>query len=446
MHSTIPDPDSALLTDLYQLTMLQAYYREDMQKKAVFEFYVRRLPEARNFLIAAGLEQVLDWLESLQFGAAEIDWLRTLGRFDQAFLEHLRDFRFGGDVFAMREGTVCFANEPLLRVEASLPEAQFIESRLVNLLHYQTLVASKAARCRLAAGAVRLIDFGMRRAHGSEAALLASRASYIAGVDATATVAAAARFKLPLAGTMAHSFVQAHELETSAFRNFARAYSGDLVLLIDTYDIERGARRAVQVAHELGIRLHGVRIDSGDLALAARRTRAILDSLGSWETRILVSGNIDEYSIAMLLASAAPIDAFCVGTRISVSEDAPSLDCAYKLHQYDGRPCRKRSLWKETWPGPRQVYRQLDPRGKMERDLLCCADEAEAGRPLLHQVMSNGRRQSLSPDPAGVRTYCQEEMASLPDDLRSLQCCQRAIVEISQRQQELARLVDSRAT
>ena len=444
MHSPMTD---ALLTDLYQLTMMDAYYRLGMQQRAVFEFAVRRLPDSRNFLVAAGLEQALDYLETIRFTSEDIAWLRSLGRFSEPFLERLQTLRFTGDVFAMREGTVFFANEPVLRVEAPLPEAQLVESRLVNILQYQTLIASKAARCRLAAGDAQLIDFGMRRAHGAEAALLASRASFIGGFDATATLAAAREFDIPVVGTMAHSFVQAHELELAAFRNFARCQPDNVTLLIDTYDTERGARRAADIANELrreGRRLQAVRIDSGDLALEARTVRGILDANGCNDVHILVSGGLDEHAIASMRAHAAPIHAYCVGTHLSVSKDVPSLDCAYKLHEYAHRPCRKRSVNKETWPGPRQVFRQLDAHGRICRDVLACADEVMEGQGLLQEVMVNGQRKSPPPALRAVRAHCADELARLPVELRSLEEVKHGPTKVSQRQRELTEFVDSR--
>ncbi len=438
-------PAPALLTDLYQLTMMDCYYRNAMEQTAMFEFYVRRLPDRRNFLVAAGLEQVLDYLETLRFSEEEIDWLAGLRRFDDSFLERLRQFRFTGDVLAMPEGTVFFASEPVLRVVAPLPQAQLLESRIVNLLHYQTLVASKAARCRLAAGDAELIDFGLRRAHGAEAACLATRASHIAGFDATATVEAARRYGIPVVGTMAHSFVQAHELEEDAFRSFARCFPQDLMLLIDTYDTRRGAYRAAKIARELqqsGVHLQGVRIDSGDLAQEARHVRDILDHEGCRQTRIMVSGNVDEYVIAQMRAARVPIDTYCVGTRLTVSEDAPALDCAYKLQQYAGRPCRKRSLWKETWPGPRQTFRQYDAHGCIAMDVLGCADEAREGRELLHRVMTNGRRTAPSPSLQAVRTHCARELATLPPALHTLGPCFAPIVKVSERQHLLTAELD----
>lgn len=431
---------SPLLTDLYQLTMSDAYYRLGMEKPAVFEFSVRRLPHWRNFLVAAGLEQVLDYLEGLRFGAADIEWLASLQRFSPQFLERLRDFRFTGEVYAMREGTVFFASEPVLRVVAPLPEAQLVESRIVNLLQYQILVASKAARCRLASAQRQLVDFGMRRAHGAEAACLCGRASYIAGFDATATLEASRRFGIPAAGTMAHSFVQAHEMEVEAFRNYAACHPDNVVLLIDTYDTVRGAQRAADLARQLrarGIIVKAVRIDSGDLAVEARRVRKTLDAHGAGDIGIMVSASLDEYAIAGMEAENTPIDTYCVGTRLAVSEDAPSLDCAYKLHQYAGRLCRKSSQWKETWPGERQVYRQYDPQGFIARDILCCATEVHPGTALLSRVMSGGRRHAHSPPLAEARQYCSEQLASLPVTLRTLQHAAYSPVKVSDQQHAL---------
>lgn len=435
---------SALLTDWYQLSMLDAYYRLGMTQTAMFEFFVRRLPDRRGFLVAAGLEQVLEYLETVRFCAEDIEWLASTKRLSDSTLQRLASFRFTGRVFAAPEGTVFFASEPILRVEAPLPEAQLVESRIVSLLHYQTLIASKAARCRLAAPKSELIEFGMRRAHGAEAALLASRAAYIAGIDATATVEASRRYGIPLSGTMAHSFVQAHEFESDAFLSFARCHPQGVVLLIDTYDVQRGARRVVELSHRLhgeGIKVHGVRIDSGDLAQAATAVRAVLDRGGCGDIRIFVSGGLDEYSIDAMLAAKVPIDAFCLGTKLVVSEDAPSLDCAYKLQQYEGRPVRKLSQWKETWPGPRQVYRQYDPSGYFCMDALACEDEVIEGQALLHEVMTDGRRLGGPPPLQEVRAYCAEQLGRLPPAYRTLEHVLQAPVKVSQRQHQLAQAV-----
>jgi nicotinate phosphoribosyltransferase len=436
---------SALVTDLYHFTMLDSYYRLGMQAPAVFEFFVRRMPDARNFLVAAGLEAVLDYLESLRFTADEIAWLASTGRFSSALLDRLSDFRYTGGVYAMPEGTVFFASQPVLRVIAPLPEAQFIESRVVNLLNYHTMVASKAARVRLVAPRAQLIDFGMRRAHGAEAACFAARASYIAGFDATATVEAARRYGIPVVGTMAHSFVQAHMLEIDAFRNFARCQPGNVTLLIDTYDIARAAHRVAEIDKSLreeGVRVKAVRIDSGDLAAESQRVRDILDAHGCEHINILVSGGLDEHVIAQLLEARAPIDGYCLGTRLAASEDAPTLDCVYKLHQYADRPVRKRSQWKESWPGPRQVYRQYDDDGRIETDVLGCADEPIEGRSLLREVMIHGRRMSRAPTLEEVRAYCRDELATLPPPLLNLHKVGPAPVKVSARQRALAASVD----
>ena len=329
-------PDaSPLLTDLYQFTMLQAYYDRDMHREAVFELFVRRLPENRNFLIAAGLQQALDYLTELRFTDRDIEVLQRTKLFHDEFLNWLRDLRFTGDVDALPEGMAFFADEPILRVTAPLPEAQLIESRLVNLIHFQTLIASKAARCVLAARGKTLVDFGMRRAHGSEAAILAARASYLAGFDGTATVIADPLFDVPIFGTMAHSFVQAHASEGAAFEHFASSHRGPLVLLIDTYDTVEGAHRVVELARRLpDKRIHSVRLDSGDLGALAHRVREIFDAAGLADIGIFASGSLDEHGVEKLVASGVPIDGFGIGTSLDVSEDGPALDCVYIYTYY----------------------------------------------------------------------------------------------------------------
>src|SRR2546422_1287338 len=384
-----------LLTDLYQLTMLQAYLEQGMEETAVFEFFVRRLPPTRGFLIAAGLEQLLDYLEHLHISAEELEWLTESGRFSRAFVEYLERLRFTGDVHAMPEGTVFFPEEPIVRVTAPLPQAQLIETRLINLLHFQTLVAPKAARAVRVAAGKPLVDFGLRRAHGAEAGLLAARASYLAGFSGTATVQAGMLFSIPLYGTMSHSFVLAHADEAAAFEHFASAQPDNVVLLLDTYDTEAAARKVVTLAPRLkqkGITIKGVRLDSGDLVDHARKVRRILDEGGLPGVRIVASGNLDESALQALAAAHAPIDSFAVGTSLTTSADAPHLDCAYKLQEYAGRPCRKRSEGKATWPGRKQVYRRHGTDGRMREDVLTLDDEPEEGEPLLAPVLLGGRR------------------------------------------------------
>ena len=437
--------NSVLLTDLYQLTMLQTYDAERMQETAVFELFARRLPPERGFLLAAGLEQALDYLEHLRFTTEELDWLAGLGRFSPQFVAALEDFRFTGAVHALPEGTVFFANEPILRVVAPLPEAQLVESRLINLLHYQTLIASKAARCVLAAPDKLLVDFGMRRAHGAEAALFAARAAYLAGFAGSATVLAGMRFGIPVFGTMAHSLIQAHDREEDAFEHFAAAQPGNVVLLLDTYDTEAAAGKLVALAprlRERGIRIRGVRIDSGDLAEHARRVRGILDAGGLAHVTILGSGDLDEYRLRELLAAGAPIDGFGIGTRLDASTDAPTLDLVYKLQEYAGRPRRKRSEGKATWPGRKQVYRQRAADGVLAGDCLGLEDAPRPGEPLLVKVMEHGRRLAPPEPPSLIRDRAHAQLAALPPALRAGHGDTPYPVEIALELRELAARLD----
>ncbi len=437
--------NSALLTDLYQLTMLHGYYDQGMEDTAVFEFFVRRLPPGRSFLVAAGLEQVLEYLESVSFSPEELDWLSRCGRFTKGFVDYLRELRFAGDVHAMPEGTVFFANEPILRVTAPMPQAQLVESRLINILHYQTLIASKAARCVLAAPDKLLVDFGMRRAHAGEAALFAARATYLAGFSGTATVLADPEFGIPIFGTMAHSFVQAHDSEAQAFLHFAQSQPENAVLLIDTYDTERAARKVVELALRLkdeGIHIKAVRLDSGDLAASAQSVRAILDAAGLVDTGIFCSGDLDEYRLQELLSKGAPIDGFGIGTRLDISTDVPSLDCVYKLQEYAGRARRKRSAGKATWPGRKQVYRYHDADGDMNHDVLTLMDDAQPGEALLQQVMERGRCLAAPAPLSELRARTQTELARLPSALTQLGTETAYAVTVSQRLRDLAADVD----
>jgi nicotinate phosphoribosyltransferase len=436
---------SALLTDLYELTMAQAYLEQGMDERAVFELFVRKLPPHRNFLIAAGLEQVLDFLSDLRFAPEELSWLDQTGLFTPALLRYLETLRFSGDVEAMVEGTIVFPHEPILRIVAPLPLAQLVESRVMNLLNFQTMVASKAARSVLAAEGAPLIDFGLRRAHGAEAGLLAARASYVSGFSGTATVLAGMAYGIPLYGTMAHSFVQAHKDETQAFEHFAQAHPGNVVLLIDTYDTEAAARKVVSLASALeakGIAVKGVRLDSGDLAEHARKVRRILDEGGLSHAQILASGNLDEYRIKDLIGNRAPIDSFAVGTAMTTSSDAPSLDCAYKLQEYAGRPCRKRSEGKATWPGRKQVYRYYAGAGCFDHDVITTLGDRLDGEPLLRPVMKDGRRLAMSPSLADIRRLVAARLEQLPASLRNLHDAPAYDVRISSSLQALAQDVD----
>ncbi len=416
---------SPLLTDLYQLNMVQAYLDHGMTDTAVFELFSRKMPPRRGFLMAAGLEQAVGYLlDGMAFGEDDLAWLERSGRFRPNFLDYLKDFRFTGDVHAMPEGTVFFADEPVLRITAPLPQAQLVETRLINILQVQSLVASKAARMVLAAPDRALVDFGLRRAHGSEAGLYAARAAYVAGFAGTATVPAEALFGVPLYGTMAHAFVQAHDAETAAFRNFAESRPDSVVLLVDTYDTEAGARKVADLAPELaerGIPLKGVRIDSGDLVAHAFRVREILDGAGLTDAGIFASGGLDEDELLRAYRAGAPIVGFGVGTSLTTSQDAPALDCAYKLQEYAGQARRKRSESKATWPGRKQVWRRHDPDGRMAGDTLTTADDGSpGGTPLLEQVVAGGERPAPAPDMETVRAHAARQLAALPESLRAL--------------------------
>jgi nicotinate phosphoribosyltransferase len=427
-----------LVLDLYELTMLEAYIASSMAAPASFELFVRRLPPARSFLLAAGLEQALAFLDGFRFSPAELDELARVHRLAPAASRALAELRFSGDVDAVPEGTVLFADEPILRVTAPLPEAQLVETRLINLVQFQTMVASKAARVVLAAAGRPVIDFGLRRAHGAEAGTLAARACYLAGFAATSNVRAGVDHGVPISGTMAHSFVQAHDREEEAFAAFAAAQGtqvAEVALLIDTYDVERAAAKVVALAPALGARgarVAAVRIDSGDLGQHARRVRSILDDGGLAGTRIVVSGGLDEHDVAALVASGAPIDSYATGTRVVTSADAPNLDCAYKLVEYAGRPRLKRSEGKATWPGRKQVWRRRTAGGLLEADRLTSADEVVPGaEPLLVPVMRAGRRLGRAPTLEEVRARAQREVAALPAALRSLSAGASFFPEIS---------------
>jgi nicotinate phosphoribosyltransferase len=414
---------SPLLTDLYQLNMLQAYLDHGKTDTAVFEFFVRRLPSRRGFLMAAGLEQALDFLENLQFSNEEIDWLRQNYRFTDRFLDYLARLRFTGDVDAMPEGSIFFANEPIIRVIAPLPEAQMVETRLINILHFQSVVASKAARMVLAAPGKQLVDFGLRRAHGAEAGLMAARASYLAGFAGTATVLARKDFGIPVFGTMAHSFIQAHDDETAAFSAFADSRPDNLVLLIDTYDTEAAARKVVKLAPRLrraGIIVRGVRLDSGDMIALSKSVRRILNDGGLQDVTIFASGGLDEDELARMMDANAPIDGFGVGTSLTTSSDAPALDCAYKLQEYAGIARRKRSVGKATWPGRKQVWRSFGADGRMIGDVLALHDDQQAGEALLVPVMRSGQRLAAPPTLADARKRAALGLAQLPQSLRRL--------------------------
>lgn len=411
----------ALLTDLYELRMMESYRVAGMAADAVFDLHVRTLGPRRNYLLACGLEDALGFLETVTFDGEALDYLATLG-FSGPFLEYLRHFRFTGDVYAILEGTPVFPFEPIIEVVAPLPEAQLVETFLINQVGVQTLLASKAARVVAAAAGRPVVDFGFRRMHGLDAGVKGARAFYVAGLSATSNVAAGELYGIPVAGTMAHSYVQAFDQEYEAFRSFA-ALNPTGTLLLDTYDTLTGAGLVVRLAGELGseFRIGAVRLDSGDLVDLSRRVRQVLDDAGLGGVRVFASGGLDEDRIATLVASKAPIDAFGIGTDLGVSRDAPALDMVYKLVAYDGRDRLKLSPDKRVLPGRKQVYR-------LERDGVAVADdiarslESRPGRALMRQVMKDGRRlpaphQTL----ADARALAKRETAVLPPRVRGLQ-------------------------
>jgi nicotinate phosphoribosyltransferase len=412
---------SALFADLYELTMAQGYQAEGMDQVAVFELFFRGMPPQRNYLVAAGLDEVLTSLEGLRLDSGDLDYLRRLGLFSEAFLELLKSFRFRGEVWAVPEGTTVFANEPMVQVVAPILDAQLVETLVLNEIHFATLAATKAARVITAADGRDVIEFGSRRAHGEDAALAVARAAYLVGAAGTSNVLAGRHYGIPVFGTMAHSYIQAHDDEAAAFAAFASLYP-ETTLLVDTYDTLEGVRKVIDLSRRLGnrFRVRAIRLDSGDLAELARQARQILDDANLKHVRIFASGGLDEHGVADLVSSGTPIDTYGVGTRLVVSEDVPALDLAYKLVEYAGRPRMKLSSQKVIYPGRKQVFRVIEG-GSMARDLIGRHDESAEGEPLLIRVMKDGARL-----PAGrvtlqeARSTARRELGRLPEYLRSL--------------------------
>lgn len=418
----VTDDNVALLTDLYQLTMLQAYWKEGMDDEAVFSLFFRRLPRNRNYMLACGLDDALRFLESFRFSEDARDYLATLGHFHEDFLDWLGDLRFEGDVYAMPEGTPVFPDEPILEVVAPIAQAQIAETFLMNQVHHQTVVASKAARVVSAARGRAVVDFGLRRMHGTDSGIKAARAFYVAGLAATSNVLAGRLYDVPVTGTMAHSYVQAHDDEAKAFRAFAELYP-ETTLLVDTYDTLEGVEKIVELTRKLGdeFRIGAIRLDSGDLGDLAKGSREILDEAGLDEVEIFASGGLDEWKIGELIERGAPIDGFGVGTGLGVSKDAPSLDIAYKLTAYGGKGRLKLAEGKSILPGRKQVFRS-ERDGVATRDVLARWDEEHEGRPLLRRVMRNGRRTEAGRDDlATARSRAADEIAKLPKRIRALE-------------------------
>jgi len=402
-----------LVTDRYELTMADAYLAEGSAEQPVaFELSVRELPADRGYLIAAGLEQALEYLTELRFDEASLRYLRESGTCTPALCARLAGMRFDADVHAVAEGAVVYAGEPLLRVEGSRLVCQIVETMLLSTLNFQTLVATKASRCVEAAAGRPVVDFGLRRAHGGQAGVLAARAAYLGGCVGTATVAAGRRWNIPTVGTIAHSYVMGHDSELAAFAAFLELHPQDATLLIDTYDTLAGAANTVEAARRSGHRPQAVRLDSGNVSDLAGQVREVLDAGGLGETTILVSGDLDEYRIEQILAGGAPVDGFGVGTQLVTGGDAPALGGVYKLVESDGRPVMKTSSHKATLPGRHQVFRDGDD------DTIGLAGEALPGRPLLEPVLAGGRRLAEQEPLAALRARARAEVAALPAERR----------------------------
>lgn len=425
--------EPALFTDLYELTMLQAYFQQNMMDNAVFTLFFRRLPSKRNFLLACGLDTILDYLENMHFSDESIAYLRSLDTFSKDFLTWLSRFRFTGEVRAVAEGTPVFPNEPILEVIAPIPQAQLAETFIMNQIHLQTILASKAWRLVKAAQGRPVVDFGARRMHGTDAALKAARAFHIAGTAGTSNVLAGKRYNLPVKGTMAHSYIQAHEDESSAFRAFTGIYPGT-VLLVDTYDTMKGIHKVIELSKSMGsdFQVSSVRLDSGDLLELSKQARKALDEAGLNSIEIFVSGGLDEYAIEKLLLSDAPIDGFGVGTSMGVSEDAPSLDIAYKLSEYAGKGKLKLSSGKPILPGQKQIFR-AEENGRFVRDIIGRHSEKQPGKTLLQKVMKDGKKlPSAVSDLEVLREYASNQTARLPEHIKDLQPADQAYqVQIS---------------
>ena len=417
----------SMFTDLYELTMCASYFDNKKFEPATFDLFVRRLPENRSYLLVAGLEQVLLFLKNVKFTEEHLSYLKKQG-FNNQFLNHLRNFKFTGDVWAVPEGTVAFPCEPLIRVTAPLIEAQLVETFLLNTVNLQTMIATKASRVVEAAKGKAIIEFGLRREHGIDAGMKVARSSYIAGCQGTSNVLAGMKYGIPVFGTMAHSFIMSFDREIDAFRAFAKTFPNKSTLLIDTYDDIAGAEKAATVAKELekkGCKLGGVRLDSGDLAEISKKVRALLDAKDLSYISIFASGDLDEYKIAELLSKSAKIDAFGVGTRMGTSADKPYVDVIYKLCETMNEkgkfsPIMKLSEGKATLPGRKQVFRFKDENGNLAKDVIALADEKIKGEPLLIKVMENGKVTYDMPSLSEIRASAQENLSKLPEKYKKL--------------------------
>ncbi len=429
-----------MATDLYQLTMVAGYFERKINHKSTFELFVRNLPERRSYLIAAGLEQVVGYLEKLRFTDEYLKYLKNLPVFknvSKGFFDYLRGFRFSGDVYAVPEGTIIFANEPIIRVTASMIEAQIIETYLLSIINYQTLIASKASRIVHAADGREVHDFGTRRAHGPQAGVLAARACYIGGCVGTSNVLAAYELLIPPIGTVAHSWVMAYDDEYESYKDFHKVFPDNTILLIDTYDTIKGAQLAIKI----GKKLKGVRLDSGNITLLSKRVRRILDDAGLEQVKITASGDLNEYKISQMLANGACIDSFGVGTEMVTSKDVPALGGVYKLveQEKEGRlmPKMKFSKDKATCPSKKQVYRFLNKKGLFKKDIIGLVDEVFDTAGLLLPVVKKGKLVYKIPTVRQIQKTAEKNISQLPDKFKALDCKTDYPVTISKRLEQI---------
>ena len=440
----------ALLTDLYQLTMAQGYFQSQRMASATFSLFVRSYPPNRGYFVSAGLQDVLEFFEQFQIDSAGIDYLRSRRIFTDEFLDFLKGLKFTGEVWAIPEGRLFFKDEPVMEVTAPIVEAQIVETLIINQINFQSLIATKAARCVHAAGARSVVDFSLRRTHGIDAGMKVARTSYLAGFAGTSNVRAGQHYGIPIVGTMAHSFVSSFEHEIDAFRAFVSSFPNNSTLLIDTYDTVAGARKAVQVAKEMaarGERLQGVRIDSGNLAKLAVDVRNIFDEAGLKDIKIIGSGGLDEYDLAEFSDAEIPYDSYGVGTKMGVSADAPWSDIAYKLVEYDKRPVLKLSTGKVSLPGKKQAFRVCDRQGQLQKDIIALRGENVAGaEPLLKKVMTEGKITVPLPSLQEIRSVFLSEFAKLPEPIKAIRNPSRYLVEHSARLQEYCANVEQQVS
>ena len=429
-----------MATDLYQLTMVAGYFERGINHKSTFELFVRDLPKNRSYLIAAGLEQAIYYLRNLRFTAEYLKYLKNLHIFKNVsgtFFNYLQDFRFSGDIYAVPEGTAIFANEPIIRVTASMIEAQIIETYLLSMINYQTLIASKASRVVHAADGRGIIDFGTRRAHGPQAGVLSARACFIGGCEGTSNVLAAYELGIPPIGTVAHSWIMAYDDEYESFQNFHKVFPDNTILLIDTYDTIKG----VKLATKIGKKLKGVRLDSGNIMLLSKRVRRILDDAGLEHVKITASGDLNEYKISQMLAKGACIDFFGVGTEMAISKDVPALGGVYKLveQEQEGRliPKMKFSKEKETCPSKKQVYRFLNKRGLFKKDIIGLVDEEFDAEELLQPVVKKGKLVYKIPTVQQIQRTAARNISQLPEKFKDMDCKTAYPVTISKRLESL---------